>query len=496
MSRKRISEIIKVDEIRQWKEGEVIIVAAGTGAGKSYFIKNILYAFAKKNNEKILMLIHRKNCTDQFYKEIMRDMKADVIDIKTYQSIEHREFNLSEYKYIVSDEFHYFMSDASFNKTTDISLNKILNEDSIRIFMSATGEYVQKYIGEHKNIPTKQYDLPISYDFINSLTFFYKDEVIDEYIRDIIKDGTKAILFIKSAEKAYSLYSKYKENCLFNCSKSNSQYYKYVDEDKINYMLSNERFEENILITTLCMDAGVNIIDSELTNILCDVDDIGTLIQCIGRKRIVNDDDKIQLIIKNISNQQLGGKKSALMKKIEKADFLRMHTVKQYIRKYPRDTDYSNIVYDEIVEEDEYATKRINELMYFKCKEDIDLIDNMLSLSSRGFSDYLNYKVFKFEDPYSDKDLESAKNLLEEFLESMTGKIMYNVMDRKELIEKINVRSNGKLLKSMNTLNEALERRKLPYIIKVVEGSFTIEKDGKKKRCNNAWEVIRFSREK
>ena len=51
---------------------------------------------------------------------------------------------------------------------------------------------------------------------------------------------------------------------MFNCSKNNSDYYKYVDKEKIKNMLTNEKFEDLILITTTCMDAGVNLIDLEL----------------------------------------------------------------------------------------------------------------------------------------------------------------------------------------------------------------------------------------
>ena len=61
MVSKRVSELITMDVIRIWSPGDVITIKAGTGAGKSYFIKNILYAFAKKNHKKILMLIHRTN---------------------------------------------------------------------------------------------------------------------------------------------------------------------------------------------------------------------------------------------------------------------------------------------------------------------------------------------------------------------------------------------------------------------------------------------------
>ena len=88
MERKRVSEIITTEEIKKWNKGDIITITAGTGAGKSYFIKNILYAFAKKENKKILFLIHRTDCKNQFYEEIKRDNKLDTINIKTYQSIE------------------------------------------------------------------------------------------------------------------------------------------------------------------------------------------------------------------------------------------------------------------------------------------------------------------------------------------------------------------------------------------------------------------------
>ncbi|MBZ1332315.1 hypothetical protein HZR16_05880, partial [Clostridium botulinum] len=66
---KRVSEIITINEIRKWNNGDIVTITAGTGAGKSYFIKNNLYAFAKAKNKKILMLIHRRNCVNQFQKE-------------------------------------------------------------------------------------------------------------------------------------------------------------------------------------------------------------------------------------------------------------------------------------------------------------------------------------------------------------------------------------------------------------------------------------------
>ena len=114
--------------------------------------------------------------------------------------------------------------------------------------------------------------MDINYDFIKKLYFFNKDSTIEEMARNLIEQNKKAIFFIQSAEKAYNLHKKFKNNTIFNCSESNLKYSKYVDKDIILDILKNERFEKNILITTTVMDSGVNIIDSDIKNIIIDVE--------------------------------------------------------------------------------------------------------------------------------------------------------------------------------------------------------------------------------
>lgn len=492
MIKQRVTDLIKINDIRTWNINDIITITAGTGVGKSYFIKNQLYAFAKANNKKILFLIHRTNCTNQFIQEIKRDRKDDIIDIRTYQAIENviknkGVFDFSPYQFIVADEFHYFVSDASFNVTTDISLNKILEQNAVKIFMSATGDYIKRYLTNKKNLETIDYEIPITYDFINELNFFNTDETLERFVEYIISGEEKAIFFIQSAEKAFNLYSKYKDNCLFNCSKSNDKY-KYVETDKIDKMLKEEKFNENILITTTCMDAGVNINDLSLKHIICDVKDIGTLIQCMGRKRQQNNEDKICLYIKTITNEQLGGMETQIKRKIEKSDFLRTHTVKEY----PRTSDYNNIVYDEVIIDENNCTKKINELMYFKCKTDMADISIMKTFGEFGYCKYLAQK-FGFRDErtggynYRIIEEEDSKKKLERHLEDMIGQVMLQVKDRKELIELIDVKSDGHLLKKINNLNGALEERDISY--RIIEFKTSEMIDGKQKRYPSAWKV-------
>lgn len=439
-NKKWVSDTITMEDVKSWNDGNIITIKAGTGMGKSQFIKTRLYAYAQKNNKKILMLIHRTNCVDQFKEEIEESKKSKGIDIMTYQYLEavyknNRTFDFDDYKYIVYDEYHYFMSDARFNKTTDILLEAILNRnDKIRIFMSATGDNMYKYITKFRKLETNDYKLPISFKFIDKLIFFNKEETLENFIELAIKNNQKAIFFIQSAKKAYELYRKYKDYCLFNCGKSD-KHYKHVNEDKINYMLQDEQFEELILITTTCMDAGVNIKDKELKHIVCDVKDTETLIQCIGRKRLEDSRDKINLLIKNITNQQLGGIKTQLNKKREMAQYLK---------------------------------DNINYLSYIKCLLDIIEIDKMLDLNDFGYCRYLARKFgfYNMEDGYTYGVWEDEEkcNDLEAYLISIVGrKLLKN--EQKELVEKIDVRVDGKQQKSYRKLNDGLDMINLPFII-------------------------------
>ena len=93
----RITDVIPLDEVNSLKEGDIVTISAPTGSGKSYFIKNVVYEVAKEKEQKILFLVHRSRCKEQFYNELKRDNKLDTIDIVTYQTLENKEFNLMNF---------------------------------------------------------------------------------------------------------------------------------------------------------------------------------------------------------------------------------------------------------------------------------------------------------------------------------------------------------------------------------------------------------------
>lgn len=518
--KRRITDVISKEDVRAWKPGNNVLISAPMGAGKSYFCKNTLYDLAKEVGGKILMLIHRSNCVEQFKYEIESDGKQDVIDVVTYQSLEYgrlhntsKQIDLSKYKYVVSDEFHYFFNDSSFNNKTAVSFQMIMNsEDSIHVFMSATGEhmarYMKKYIKDNELEEAIEYEVPFDFSFINSLTFFHKDTTMEEFIKEGIEKGHKGIFFIQSAEKAYKLYARYKKYCVFNCSANNGKYYEYVDKEKIKNILINQRFEEQFLITTSCFDAGINIIDKDVKHIVIDIVDIGSLIQCMGRKRIQDEKDKIYVYIKVINNQKLAGLKRSMEQKVEMADYYMQnnYSVEKLIEQYPMQNDVNNILYDDLMYDENgniipnSYTKAINEPMYFKKKEDI--ADYSIMLEKYGKFGYCKYLAATFG--FIDKETGSytyrminEEYELEDYLEKMVtdNVVLLQLRDRSELIKKINAKQNGKLLRKAATLNQVLEEREVDYRIKEFPTTRYIEdsKGNKKKKIyKSAWKIVRF----
>lgn len=501
--KKRVSDVITENDINSWCQGDIVTISAGCGAGKSYFIKNTLYAKAKEEHKRILMLVHRSKCSHQFEMEIETDGKSNIIDVRTYQSIEYSLINeydviLDNYAYIVSDEFHYFIEDSGFNCYTDISFKAIIKcRSAVKIFMSATGETMITMI--NKCSPKKRvyyYNIPPDYSHLNSLSFFYQKDTIQALAYKLKSEGKKAIFFIQTVKAAHSLFNEFKDCSLFLCGKSSEsgkKYYKDVDEDKITRMLTDQKFEEQFLITTTCFDAGANIIDTDLHTVVIDVKNISSLIQCLGRKRSQGADDKLDVFIKAVSNKQIGGMRSKRVEGLKQADFLLQNKTRAYVEKYSRDKGFdkfhASLIYDEPMSKrnKNTCTKLVNMMIYEKYKLDISQYDKMLK---SGYVDYIA-GLFQFGKEFNRYYSMYGEGDLNSYLELLATKetVMLTAEDKKPFIKKMNVKHNGKLLKSRNSLNATLSEKKYHYKIEEFETSRII--DGKKKNYR-AWKIVKI----
>lgn len=524
----RVSELITKEEAKTWEPDVPVIIEAGTGVGKSHFIKNTLYEIAKEQNEKILFLIHRKKCVDQFQMEIENDGKDDVIDIVTYQKFsghksrydmvtgEEDFCNPYDYGYIVSDEYHYFTEDAKFNDSTDIAYDRIMEcATAIKIFMSATGYNIESYTTQylHDNaeklhispdIKPLKYKIPTNWSFINQLYFFYKESAFERKAEEVIAKGTKAIFFIESAKNAYELYKKFEDNAIFCCSSSNKEYARYMDNEKINQMLENEKFEENLLITTSCLDAGVNIKDKDVKEIMIDIRDLGSLIQCMGRRRIGRRKDngayaeKIDVYIRARTNEHLGGMITQTKKEIEPAEFLEFNGEEQFYEEYPRfnaNTDKSGIIYTDRRHGNHL---KVNELMLAKRRSDIALYSEMIKRNEYGYCAYLA-DMFEQRHKY-----DRSGHIIKWRYEIYEPEVIYIMMilaryekdrtefcdkaQKDELAQELGLRKNGRVVKSAKCINEALCRMGIPYQIEEIRTKRKVNGRNKDVRL---WKIMR-----
>jgi len=362
----RVTECIQ-QEYLDWQRGDVIALSAGTGTGKTHFVINILYEHAKARGKRILFFIHRTNALEQFKEEIKG--KEDVIDLITYQSFEkaiiyQNQIDLCMYEYIICDEYHYFGNDSTFNKYTDVSLNEIIEEADERVvlLLSATNEFIKEYLHNRKSITPKEYVLPANYDYLKPIEFYDDEQYLIDGLKKRIEKGEKALIFIESAIDCYELFKKFEEHSMFICSKSHDKY-KYVDKEKQDQLLKNQRFEDLFLFTTQTLDSGLNIIDKDLHFVIVDIADPDVLVQCVGRKRIKDhESDYVNLVVKNRSNGRLGYDKGNLTTRMKHAKFLEEHSQGEYDQMFYREPDPYQLVYFESLPNHGYKIV-VNELL-------------------------------------------------------------------------------------------------------------------------------------
>lgn len=490
--------MIDNDEINKWENGDIVLISADTDSGKSHFIKHKLADHAKRNGKKILMLCHRKLCADQFRYEIEQQSMENIVTVMTYQKLEmNREINyLIGYDYIVCDEFHYFLDDSEFNSKTYISFEKIMDKkDAVKIFMSATGENMEKYINLVSTDTVKhKYELPHNYDKIRHVVTFISDE-LESFAKQIISKNKKAIFFIDNVSDAYYLYQKFSKNALFCCSQARREY-KYVDKKKINKMIQEQRFDENILITTTVLDAGVNIKDKSIRNIIVSVRDPHVIKQCVGRRRIDYEDenDVINVYVKDIPGRLVKLYTTHLKNEIKPAKYMLENGPIEYVKKYFPCVETPLVYFD--VANGSFVPK-VNMLIYTHKKDMIKMYEDMSADSFKyGYRNAVA-RMLKGEDGKVDRTIYHDQSI-EAVLEENIDKVFLNKSDKLEFAEKLGLKDkNGRPCNGIHSINGYLmDFFEWRYEIILIPNYYMKEENGAKRvRYQNAWKLCRHQDE-
>ncbi|EPY6472016.1 DEAD/DEAH box helicase family protein [Clostridium sporogenes] len=496
--KKYINEIIK-DDYKNWSIGDLILINAGTGAGKSYFVKNTLNAYCKENNKKILYLTNRSTLKQQVKNDIGEESNITVMNYQKIEQFILKNVTLDNFDYIICDECHYFFTDAGFNNKTDLFLPLLLNDNAVtKIFMTATPKLLKSYLHKEKIEIDYTYELETDYSYLNEVVAFSTYESIDTIIENIKND--EQIIFFSSAKRALEVAQKYKG--AFICSKYNKDglYDKYIkdteDEKELQRIIETGEFKNHLLCTTTCLDNGVNIKENTtVRHIIIDIFDRDTFIQCLGRKR-VSEGEKVNLYF--YSWEKDGQRLSGFMKKaddsLERARILFNEGEEVYINtKFKNDKFIDGRIIDDVIGKDRQLHKQVNKCVYQKYYSDLCLYKTITEKEYyTTFKDIiaLNLKI----DVYKIIDLEvtEEKLTLEETLNSIVGKKLFKD-DRKELIDLIGLKDGrGRLQKSAGQLNEYFRANKLNYIIDIPDRKSYRDKDGKIKKEKTYWVVCKI----
>lgn len=525
----RISDLITEDEMSRWTEKDLITINAGTGVGKTHFIKNKLYEFILNNENnlfnctpKILVLQHRTANKNQ----TQIDVEDKLINVMTYQYLNAnvRDIDLSDYKYIVCDECQFFTDDATFNRTTDAALNYILHTPAIKIFMTATGTNALPTIKEvmYNNFDYYnifEYIIPQSYDYVKNVTYYRSYKQTEEHylqrecsiINDILKKGEKIIIFINDKEKGIELYKKYKGKAMFNCSLRNNfsadgtlekginsnkniklekDYSKYVNTEHLNYLLENCKLPEeiSILITTTCMDAGVNILDTSVKTIIFNnIFETSAFIQCLGRRRMVNSEDYIRdVYIRPMSNNGIRIREYKMKNIFDMTnEFLQYNTddkIDKYIMNHINNKDnFAPLIkiVPKYISETRFA---LNIMLWSKNYFAQDELTRMKEYGSQwNYCVFIN-ELLQRENPYKyaimdlkeygetrEYDANKLKKTVvnDEVMNKLEyyakDKITFNTNQRRLIIDLLQVRDDGKPVKGLKRINRYLEQNEVPY---------------------------------
>jgi hypothetical protein len=498
-----VSDVIKGEQ-SQWKRGDFVIINAGTGTGKSHFVGNELYDEAHSMGERILFISNRNKLKDKNKHDLKG--KEETITTINYQAIETAiirdgSFNFDMYKYVVCDECHYFLTDSMFNINNDTSLNAILKiKNSVVIFMSATGDSFFDFIRkEHKErLFQSKYYIKRDYSRLRKVAFFDKDEALKQFIEKSVKEDEKVLYFCNNVEKIYNLSIEYKDSLFIYSDpfvevngemvkksvkkRKNDKYAEFLDRDAIIDIVKSKKLNHRFTFTTTTLDNGVDFFGKDLKwIILDDIRDFDTMVQCVGRKRFIEDDpdDKVSVIIRNVNNMALGAMLTRKSKTLKEVNTFIKKGTKAWIEVCDKYSNSDFCIYDTPQKDSKYGSdKRVNLAKYEKINSDCHIISKAFETdkSIREFEElngkptkkiaFIRYVLSLFKkNSYRFLDAEIKRDNISKYLDSIVGKHLYKD-DQQELCEKINTKNNGRLMKSQVVLNGSLQEMGLDYLIK------------------------------
>lgn len=324
-------------------EGDYVLIEADMGTGKTSFIFNVLAQYAEEIGERILYLCNRIelkedainysehsnfNSVDimsyQQLEKIIEQKNRSMIDPDTGESNKYSIDSYSRllrYKYIVADECHYFLEDSQFNAATHYSFSFLTKKSpQVKILISATPGMLRKVFYRQVKQSGYKYRLKKNMEYLHLQ--FYRDDrgkgkdYPKVVIENLLSQDTeeKIIYFVDSKKRMTDLLTQsslIKENavCLFSGDDETED--GLIKADNCIERISEDyiTFSSRVLLTTTVISNGVSFKDKNIKWIICDIPDPLTAVQCIGRKRVLDNEDSCNVLVRYYLKEEFFHKK-------------------------------------------------------------------------------------------------------------------------------------------------------------------------------------------
>jgi len=306
--------------VERHQKASRIFIESPTGTGKSSFILDKLFPFAAESNYNVLYLANRSALNQQIKNALARKLEVKgkikkdeatfylpgsfcYLTVINYQAISLNpmalKMFLSDYTYIVFDEAHFFVEDSLFNAKTGLLLKLVLNEspDAVWIFLSATLDGSEDLLltAADKIQPNNLIDANLNKVVFRDHCIVYKNNYqsavytpsffrgIDDLMPVINRTaGEKWLIFISSIQRGKALQQRIKKEtgrkAVFLSSENKA-------DKRWKTLSTEERYDEDVLITTKVLDNGVNISDKGVRHIVIPFCDQTEFMQMLGRRR-------------------------------------------------------------------------------------------------------------------------------------------------------------------------------------------------------------------
>ncbi|WP_035316614.1 helicase-related protein [Clostridium sp. MSTE9] len=270
-----------------------------------------------------------------------------------------------------------------------------------------------------------------------------------------IPDGEKAIVFANNKERLKNLNEKY-STCSYFVDSETKFSNKSTRElsTPVQQIVKNEKFDKKFLFCTKVLDNGVNIKDTSLKHIFIEMDDLIEFVQCLGRKRICDENDKITLYFYNytahIEQSKYQDQKKDYEVYLDHGNFSRKDFADKYNRAkslpYFLENGYE-IIRPALV----HFLDRFNFLKEIASKEIYfwDEIRKMLKMPKK--------KIVKIHAA-------TPNEVLKEYLSDRKGKRLFS-QEKEELVKIFNIRKDDRLINDLEQLNTYLSVNSIPFHI-------------------------------